>query len=71
MNPTIEPQIAPPGNNLGNVVVNAEEGQAQAQIYAAAGEDNADDGLEPIDLGEELNQEPHGDDGLGIQEMNS
>ena len=50
-------------NNLGNAAVQAEEAHGQAQVYANANEDNADDGLEPVDLGDELNEEPQ-DDGL-------
>ena len=70
-NPTVEPQVVLPNNNLGNPAGNAEAGQVQAQNFALANDDNADDGLEPIDLGEELNQEPHNDDGLVNQEATS
>ena len=52
-----------PVNNLGNAAVQAEEGHALAQVYANANEDNANDGLEPVDLADELNEEPQ-DDGL-------
>ena len=67
-NPGVVPQVNLPANNLGNVGGNAEVGQAQAQAYANANADNANDGLEPIDLAEELNEEPQ-DDGLE-QEVN-
>ena len=67
-NPAVEPQVGLPVNNLGNVGGDAEAGQAQAQAYANANADNANDGLEPVDLAEELHQEPQ-DDGLE-QEVN-
>ena len=78
----VEPQLVFANNHLGNAVADAEIGHAEAQAQAQAQgpaehpgfslydeEENTDDSMEPVDLGEELNDEPQ-DDVYIAQELN-